>query len=503
MNEISDAAYHLGFTAKPSKFVQRVIELTCWGFLTWPAIQWLADALVEDFGDLHPEIVKISKAGCEGIYPSNIRRDILNFAKGSINFAKPIKVPLPCLVKKKGKAQREVGTVQYPIIFPHVIIDCLQKDFPDKWRSLIDYDLTKFWNCVPEDDPKLFQHPMMELPEWKSRAAPLILHGDEVPFTKHGKLHVVSFSVLTSLGTTWDDTFLGFAFPTDCACHEKTHGRDTYWTLWKWYAHSLNQAFYGELLPHDPFGVVWDPVILAAWVVHTTHGTYVVARSFGVVWILAWDLEYGANDIKMLHFNSNRPCNFCGCDRRACSVRAVGPAAPWKRRLVPVGAPHPSNHPVWSIVGTSRFNNPGDLMHTGDLGVLLHIEGSSLWQLVHDGPLVGTITQKVAILDHEIKDIYHELGITHRLPPLELKMFQKKRGYHFLTAKAAHARFFLPVMVKLCQRHYNGSPRDGHRLVALQTLQEIYSNIMQHGFFLPHGIPEKLLTLADSFLMHY
>ena len=81
VNEISDAAYHLGFTAKPSKFVQRVIELTCWGFLTWPAIQWLADALVEDFGDLHPEIVKISKAGCEGIYPSNIRRDILNFAK--------------------------------------------------------------------------------------------------------------------------------------------------------------------------------------------------------------------------------------------------------------------------------------------------------------------------------------------------------------------------------------------------------------------------------------
>ena len=32
VNEISDAAYHLGFTAKPCKSVQRIIELTCWVF---------------------------------------------------------------------------------------------------------------------------------------------------------------------------------------------------------------------------------------------------------------------------------------------------------------------------------------------------------------------------------------------------------------------------------------------------------------------------------------
>ena len=107
VNEISDAAYHLGFTAKPSKFVQRVIELTCWGFLTWPAIQWLADALVEDFGDLHPEIVRISKAGCEGIYPSNIRRDILTFAKVQSTLQSPSRCPCHAWSRKKARLREK------------------------------------------------------------------------------------------------------------------------------------------------------------------------------------------------------------------------------------------------------------------------------------------------------------------------------------------------------------------------------------------------------------
>ena len=34
-------------------------------------------------------------------------------------------------------------------------------------------------------------------------------------------------------------------------------------------------------------------------------------------------------------------------------------------------------------------------MHTGDVGVLLYDEGSAMWELLYDGPFVGTETTRM------------------------------------------------------------------------------------------------------------
>ena len=189
----------------------------------------------------------------------------------------------------------------------------------------------RFFQVRP-DDPKLENHPMLTKPNWMSRASPLVIHGDKCPFTKHGKLYCVSWSCLLSEGDTWQDTFLIWAVPCDCACIPALHdGADTWYVLWKWASHSFNQFFYGELLPRDPFGLEWDKVILIQW----RLGWLDPLDPFGIVWIFAQDLEHAANDIGFPHFNSNSPCWFCRANRSNCSVRDVGPNACWKRCIFP------------------------------------------------------------------------------------------------------------------------------------------------------------------------
>eukprot|EP00969_Alexandrium_andersonii_P341123 15078742-Alexandrium_andersonii.AAC.1 len=57
----------------------------------------------------------------------------------------------------------------------------------------------------------------------------------------------------------------------------------------------------------------------------------------------------------------------------------------WKQELVTPNddiAQPVSQHPIMQMVGITRFHYPGDLMHTGDLGVVLWLLGSVLSDLV-------------------------------------------------------------------------------------------------------------------------
>ena len=49
-----------------------------------------------------------------------------------------------------------------------------------------------------------------------------------------------------------------------------------------------------------------------------------------------------------------------------------------------------------AIDGVSRFNVPGDLMHTGALGVLQWFLGAVLWEMVFDGVWYGPIESRIS-----------------------------------------------------------------------------------------------------------
>ena len=82
-------------------------------------------------------------------------------------------------------------------------------------------------------------------------------------------------------------------------------------------------------------------------------------------------------------------------------------------------------------------------MHTGDLGALLYYEGSVLWELLYDGPFVGTDKSRVGQLWSLILRTYDVLKTPSRIPILLPSTFARTGDFARLSCKAAHAKHLL------------------------------------------------------------
>jgi len=199
---------------------------------------------------------------------------------------------------------------------------------------------------VSPEDPKMHNNPVLQKPLYKETGVPVVIHGDKVPYTKNESMLVVSFSFLLGFGLPMlDQCFMICCFPASATCHKKTHGLDTWQTIWAWLAWSFACLFDGRHPVLDPFRNAVD-ANLSSFV-----GSLTTAGFFGVVWILTYDMEFGSNDLGCKHFNSLDPCEFCACNRSTRPLTDVRPNASWKQTLVSKDAAKPSDHPVWTIPG--------------------------------------------------------------------------------------------------------------------------------------------------------
>ncbi len=74
----------------------------------------------------------------------------------------------------------------------------------------------------------------------------------------------------------------------------------------------------------------------------------------------------------------------------------------------------PTTHKIMNIAGLTRFHFPGDLMHTGCLGVVQYLVGSVLYELVFEGPF-GRPKEALDKVWGMIRERYSVLGIKNRL----------------------------------------------------------------------------------------
>jgi len=136
-------------------------------------------------------------------------------------------------------------------------------------------------------------------------------------------------------------------------------------------------------------------------------------------------------------------------------VTDVRKHAAWKHQLIPVEVGiliKPSQHPIWNIPGLTRYHAPGDLMHTGCLGVILWLLGSVLWELLYDCDyFTGTVKSRLEQLWHEIDLAYDALGFTSRISCLTIQMILGATAEDFpcLGVKAAEAKQLLPVVLQV------------------------------------------------------
>ena len=355
------------------------------------------------------------------------------------------------------------------------------------------------------DDPRLVGHPMLKKHNWKSKAVPLMLHGDGVSFTTGGQnLLAISFSFLLST-SGWSEMSI-FLITTVCKaarCYSKVHGEgvDTVDTLWAYIVHGFNALFEGRHPTHDPWGHDWPAGPQADYAGKEIADGMV----FGVVWALPQDHEYAVNETGCRHWNCLDFCTWCNCEK----VDMADFSGPGIQRIKAKSSSHrqapPSNHKIWQIAGVTRCMYTGDLMHSGDLGPCLHLHGSTMSDLLlDDGPYVGAgcAEFRVQRLKLDVDAAYDALNIKKRINSLTPKMIKTKKG-PILKAKASEARNLLGPMLHVLQQRDDGSDKRGHQILAYTHLFKMYQIIMKSGLFLSTSDFESAFNHLNQFVLHY
>ena len=186
VTSIADLLRRQEFASVQCKFGKAVRECCAWGQLHWSVAQRLAQAIEEDANAVgnfvHPDVQRIASLGSYGRYSGNVRREALTRFKPLPNLAKPLLARVP-IIRTKASNHFAPDFMDLPILLPCDIFESLSRYFPRKFQSLLGNGIQQFWGKVSDDDPRLVNHPVLMIDNWKKKALPLLLHGDGVRFT--------------------------------------------------------------------------------------------------------------------------------------------------------------------------------------------------------------------------------------------------------------------------------------------------------------------------------
>ena len=218
--------------------------------------------------------------------------------------------------------------------------------------------------------------------KWQSRTYPLVIHGDAAQFTNKKQRFSFESSVeILDRIWLWCEYFpLWCLVKTVCV-------EETVQVLYATTRNSFDALLDGIHPVRDAWGHDWTDGTSDAAVA----GSLVADGCMFVVWVITGDLDFLSNDLGYPHFNGNYPCWFDSVSREPGTIYPITDLsrnAAWKETLLTQDescVPCTEN-PMGNIDGTCRHTTPGDLMHTGCLGVLLYFLGGVMWQLVVHGP---------------------------------------------------------------------------------------------------------------------
>lgn len=223
---------------------------------------------------------------------------------------------------------------------------------------------------------------------------------------------------------------------------------------------------------------------------------------FGAFAVLCGDMEYLSNHLGFPHWNTDRPCAFCGADRLALGFRNLYPDAPWKATCFDPDGLAPSDHPIWTVPGCTRASAMYDWMHTVDMGLIPHMVGSTLAELMREGP--SSQKRNLENVWARVRALYDELGTVNRIAHVTKEMVGGPSAFACLSrCKAAELRALVPAMTRLVRELDTGTARDGHRCLAYETLDASINVIMGAGMFLNDSEYASLTAYWDQLLLHY
>ena len=295
-----------------------------------------------------------------------------------------------------------------------------------------------------------------------------------------------------------------FFLPKACRGNYDVHGVNTADDLWRAAVHFLNAGFDGVHPRKDHNNNEWTVSVNKSLAGKPfCGGEYRL-----LVWICSGDLEYYSNELRFRHFASNLPCWFCNASRLSgtnVAITDVSENAAWKATILQPedDGPPLTNHPIIGLKAFSRYSAPGDLMHSGCLGIVQYFVGSVLHEMIYDHELSVRPQSALAIIWDWIRDEYQRQGITNKLTNLTLDMISSSKKGACLNAKAAESQSLLFALREILVRHGTSSDHRKHRLRACETLCGFYKTVKDAGMFMTEAEATFARKQVEQHLLHY
>ena len=338
----------------------------------------------------------LASFGDWGRYGGNIAAELKRWlGEPSLPAAAMFRIPM--VVKKPRSGLPIFQNQDFPMMLPHTTFSHLFSHHRDKFNFKFigigpsDDKLHSFWSeVVARKDPRIIRHPMCTRPNWTRRAIPIALHGDAVPVFGVGRpttksLDCYSWQSLLAFGPTMSIKMLiSCIFEHNKFKHADGTERsmDDIWKIICW---SLGALFEGRYPTHDWLGALYEEGSSEA-LLATTPLT--VDGYFCVLWSIKGDIDWFAKGLKLRHYSSNEPCDWCPANKLLDS--SMWPtnfdvAAPWKTMLRSASdwrAYATTKHLLFEkLEYLSILNVEPDELHVLHLGVSQYFLGSILYIL--------------------------------------------------------------------------------------------------------------------------
>ena len=483
----STAAFHKDEVVAASSFlVELLVFEFMWGFMTATMVQKICEAAVKD-GLSHRDVKRLSTIGCTGVFAGNCWRDMKSQLapvkiRGALgNFMIIMKTAF-------GRSKTQLN-----ILWPHLLFSIMYHEYREEFVSRLCGGcvarIKTFWDSQA-NHPSYKSHPAHGKHRYdlKTQGIPLKLHGDGVTCVGLGKKaskHADCMSWSSLLARSSFTRALNFVMLFVFQLMQlKSCTANTMEMIWRNIVWSLYWLYQGVHPDRDADGRLYTPADGILWVRRLTP---LADGFFGVLWVVAADLDWIKSKLEMLGL-----CFACDANRTNrgwtdCRDNATWIASIWTNETHAIK--FPLRHILFRhLPGVGVAAIIPDVLHTKHLGTDAYYCGGVLKILVWY-VMAGTPKENLDNLWIDIQAEYAVQRTQHRYTVLTLRMIQSSKSpLPQLSGRGSVIKDFVPVLAKIAEKHLNQRlPQHRYMLVGLHASRDLDKILDSHrrDFILP------------------
>ena len=279
---------------------------------------------------------------------------------------------------------------------------------------------------------------------------------------------------------------------------------DTLIAIWMVLTWSFTACFHGLHPTLDP----WGQPITGARLALAGQPLCASRPLRAVIWVVAGDMDYLANEIGLPNQASESPCAFCFGNKGDKNIFDFRPGSAWRaacysaeqtRAMAPL-------HPVLTVPGCVYECFHLDCLHVLEYGPVAHSIGNLCADICYE-ELQMNKGKALLELNKRIVDIQCKFKIpsAQRGAPLDYNDFCPSRQQYpiFTHWKASKIRYFVPVALELGRQLKTSDGYAQHRHAVFAALDEIYAIIDEYPLRYPLSVSAKLTSAFNAALLRY